>query len=389
MKLFLKKAAGGTLAFVMLLFAACLPVFAEETEVEAPLAEEQAVQTTQADEPAEPAAPAPAEEPAPTEEPVEEPAPAEEPAEAPAPAEEPMPAEEPAEASAPEDDPADEPAAPFEQREQIGSALVTVTAPAGVMAPGSSLVIAEAADDALLQAVTAASEAQGDILFHSVIRFSGAGIRGTAQVRITDPRLSELQRQYPGAEMTVSVYVWQPDATRPEEQAKRISAGVNGNDITFSISDMTICDVVIALSLPAPSAEPEAEASTEFTEAPEEVILDEIPEVLAAEDPAGSAEAPEPEAPMSENAREGEDDPFAVTMSASYEGALCDGTEVTLTAVFSADDPDAVIIWEYSPDGGRTVFTAEGEHDRTLVYTYSEETRDYIWRVKVYRAPAA
>ena len=75
-------------------------------------------------------------------------------------------------------------------------------------------------------------------------------------------------------------------------------------------------------------------------------------------------------------------------MSASYEGALCDGTKVTLTAVFSADDPDAVITWEYSPDGGRTVFTAEGEHDRTLVYTYSEETRDYIWRVKVYRAPA-
>ena len=47
------------------------------------------------------------------------------------------------------------------------------------------------------------------------------------------------------------------------------------------------------------------------------------------------------------------------------------------------------VTWEYSPDGGRTVFTAEGEHGRTLVYTYSEETRDYIWRVKVDRAPAA
>ena len=205
MKLFLKRAAGGTLAFVMLLFAACLPVFAEETEVEAPLAEEQAVQTTQADEPAEPAAPAetPMEEPAPVEEPVpvEEPTPEEEtadepleettPGEGPAdePAETPAPADEPAEASAPAEEPAEAPAVPFEQREQIGSALVTVTAPAGVIAPGSSLVIAEAADDALLQAVTAASEAQGDILFHSVIRFSGAGIRGTAQVRITDPRL--------------------------------------------------------------------------------------------------------------------------------------------------------------------------------------------------------
>ena len=102
-----------------------------------------------------------------------------------------------------------------------------------------------------------------------------------------------------------------------------------------------------------------------------------------------SNEASEPEAPVREGADEAADDPFAVTMSASYEGALCDGTEVTLTAVFSADDPDAVITWEYSPDGGRTVFTAEGEHDRTLVYTYSVETRDYIWRVKVYRAPAA
>ena len=63
-----------------------------------------------------------------------------------------------------------------------------------------------------------------------------------------------------------------------------------------------------------------------------------------------------------------------------------------LDGVVCASDRVAVGAIKYLQDRGKRVpedVKVVGEHDRTLVYTYSVETRDYIWRVKVYRAPAA
>ena len=123
-----------------------------------------------------------------------------------------------------------------------------------------------------------------------------------------------------------------------------------------------------------PTEEPGEESGEESTE--------ETTEESAAESAEESAEELDGDAET-----ETEAEPFAVMISASYEGELCYGSEVTLTAVLSVDDPEAVVVWEYSPDGGQTVFAVEDEHSSTLTYTYSEETRDYSWRVAVNRAP--
>ncbi len=483
MKAYLKKTSALMLAFVMLFFAAHIVVFAEEGGTEQPAPVEAPVPVeAPAEEPAE--EPAPVEAPVPVEalaeEPTKQPAPVEVPVSVEAPAEEP--AEEPAPAEAPVEEPAEEPApaevpaAPFEQREQMGSTLITVTAPAGVVAPGICLMIAEANAEAFLQAVQAVCKAQeGDIVLHRMIRFSGAEIAGAAQIRVKDPRIAEMESQYPGAGITVSVYAYRAEAEKPADRAKQINAVVSGNVVSFSITDLTIYDVVIVVRLPAaePTEEPVEEAPAEPTEepvaeAPAEPTEEPVKEALAesteepveeapaepteepveeapaepteepvAETPAESTEEPveeapaepteepveeapaepteepveetpaeptekpveeapaepaeEPvaEAPAPEDTAAPADDPFDVVMSASFEGELCYGTTVTLTAAFSVEDPDAVIVWEYSPDGGRTIFTVEGEHSPTLVYTYSEENKDYSWRVTVYRTPAA
>ena len=128
--------------------------------------------------------------------------------------------------------------------------------------------------------------------------------------------------------------------------------------------------------------EPSDEPTEEPGEEPAEGSTEETTEESAAESAEESAEELDGDAET-----ETEAEPFAVMISASYEGELCYGSEVTLTAVLSVDDPEAVVVWEYSPDGGQTVFAVEDEHSSTLTYTYSEETRDYSWRVAVNRAP--
>ena len=431
MKAYLKKTSALMLAFVMLFFAAHIVVFAEEGGTEQPAPVEAPVPVeAPAEEPAE--EPAPVEAPVPVEalaeEPTKQPAPVEVPVSVEAPAEEPAPAEAPVEEPAEEPAPAEVPAAPFEQREQMGSTLITVTAPAGVVAPGICLMIAEANAEAFLQAVQAVCKAQeGDIVLHRMIRFSGAEIAGAAQIRVKDPRIAEMESQYPGAGITVSVYAYRAEAEKPADRAKQINAVVSGNVVSFSITDLTIYDVVIVVRLPAaelteepvaeapaesteepveeapaepteepveeaptePTEEPVAETPAESTEEPVEEAPAEPTEKPVEEAPAEPAEEPVAEAPAPEDTAAPADDPFDVVMSASFEGELCYGTTVTLTAVFSVEDPDAVIVWEYSPDGGRTIFTVEGEHSPTLVYTYSEENKDYSWRVTVYRTPAA
>ena len=402
--------------------------------------------------------------PAPTEEPT--PVPTEEPT--PAPTEEPTPV------------PMEIPSSSFEQIDLIGSTAITVTAPAGVMMPGSHLVVHGTSSEAFAQSVLAASQAKGDIIRHRMFSFSGAEINGTALVEIKEPLILELENQNPGAEIKIYVYSFQPDAIRLEDQARRISAAVTRNVVSFNMTDLTIYDVMIVVRLPMPEptaapipastpaptpqptleetemveeesadaviheslaeilAEPdndvdndleieitidilsesemedeataapesETEASDDFEAAvpaepadesepdvPTEPTVD--PEQAATDEPADTSE-PEPTAdelpdevtPQNDDGAEVEAESFTVTVSSSHEGDLHDGSTVMLTATLSIDVPNAVITWEYSPDGGETVFTVEGEHGNTLVYTYSEDNKDYSWRAVVRRMPA-
>ena len=132
----------------------------------------------------------------------------------------------------------------------------------------------------------------------------------------------------------------------------------------------------------APAEEPAEEPGEESAEEPAEESGEEPAEETgeeSAEEQAGLTEESEPET---------EAEPLAVTISAFYEGELRYGSTVTLTAVLSVDDPEAVVTWEYSPDGGHTVFAVEDEYGSTLTYTYSEDTRNYSWRAVVNRTSA-
>ena len=135
-----------------------------------------------------------------------------------------------------------------------------------------------------------------------------------------------------------------------------------------------------------PADESEPDVPTEPTVDPEQAATDEPADTSEPEPTAD--ELPDEVTPQNDEGAEVEAESFTVTVSFSYEGDLHDGSTVMLTATLSIDVPNAVITWEYSPDGGETIFTVEGEHGNTLVYTYSEDNKDYSWRAVVRRMPA-
>ena len=144
------------------------------------------------------------------------------------------------------------------------------------------------------------------------------------------------------------------------------------------------------ISIPALAEEPDEESAEEPAEESVEESAEE-PAEESGEEPAEESgeESAEEQAGLTEESEpETEAEPLAVTISAFYEGELRYGSTVTLTAVLSVDDPEAVVTWEYSPDGGHTVFAVEDEYGSTLTYTYSEDTRNYSWRAVVNRTPA-
>ncbi len=498
--------AAWLLAVMMLFSATGACTLAEEAGEEETTVEEFTAEAAQDPDPAEEEEPAPVEEPEaePEEEPAQDPdpaeteAPAEEVADEPAlepapeateepapesmeeaaeaPAEEPEQAQAPAETEDPADEPEDTPAetpeedSPFEQQVLIGATVVTVTAPAGAVAPDSQLVIRETKEEALVKAVLDASQAEGDVIRHRMLSFSGAEINGAVRVEIEEPLIQELADEYPGAEIAIYVYACQPD----EALARRMNAEIKQSIVSFAMSEPAVYDVMIVIKLPdaeptaeaetaeteptetasaepeteaaaEPTEEPEAEATAEITEEPEaEVTADpteepeaeattepieepeaeattepteepeaeattepteepeteatteptEEPETEATTDPTEEkvtdekpADEPEAETTAEAAAEEPAAEPLTITVSAAYEGELQYGTVIVLTAVLSADDPEVMITWQYSPDGGDTVFTVEDEHSRTLTYTYTEDNRDYCWRAGVQSAP--
>ncbi len=246
------------------------------------------------------------------------------------------------------------------------------------------------------------------IICHTVYSISGAEMNGSAQAKLENLKLTDLQQAYPVS--TVSVYVLRHDANaqRAADQARRISAEVNlgGNSVSFDLSEPGLYDVVKVVRLPEgtedttpiPGEEPAEESAEEpidepkkeLTGAPAEEPAEE-PGEESAEEPAeetGEESAEEQAGLTEESEPETEAEPLAVTISAFYEGELRYGSTVTLTAVLSVDGPEAVVTWEYSPDGGHTVFAVEDEYGSTLTYTYSEDTRNYSWRAVVNRTPA-
>ena len=75
-------------------------------------------------------------------------------------------------------------------------------------------------------------------------------------------------------------------------------------------------------------------------------------------------------------------DEIGVTLIAAYG----EDASVTLTAVVTGCDPALVTVdWQYSPDGGVTVYTVEDAHGLAYAYTVNDNNRDYLWRAVVTR----
>ena len=59
------------------------------------------------------------------------------------------------------------------------------------------------------------------------------------------------------------------------------------------------------------------------------------------------------------------------------------GTEIVITAEVTGTDRPYHLLWQYSPDGGRTVLDAEDASGNEYRYTLDETNMQYLWRVAV------
>ncbi|MGN1020635.1 MAG: transglutaminase domain-containing protein [Aristaeellaceae bacterium] len=234
---------------------------------------------------------APTEEPtaAPAEEPTEEPteAPAEESAEEPtaAPSEEPAgepaaePSEEPAAESSeePAEEPTEAPAEPFEQSCVIDQVSIQVSAAAGVVDAGTTLRVTAEENEKLAQAVEQKLGLADDasvVVQHAFYRFTAdAPLNGTAQVRMDNLGLARLLDAYPGG--TVKAYVFRFDAADSRgDSAEEMKADLRVSDdrLSFDLSELTLYDVALVVTLPeeepAASDEPAEESSEESSDEP-------------------------------------------------------------------------------------------------------------------------
>ena len=75
----------------------------------------------------------------------------------------------------------------------------------------------------------------------------------------------------------------------------------------------------------------------------------------------------------------------AVTSSLDGLDRVKEDTEAVLTAVLYgfSDEDTYTVQWQYSPDGGETVFDAEDGTELEYHYTVTEETIQYSWRVVI------
>lgn len=134
----------------------------------------------------------------------------------------------------------------------------------------------------------------------------------------------------------------------------------------------------------APQADQETPEIREDGTEPEDADMPDGPEETdetAAEDTDGLASDALPD-DTDANATE-EDVTVTVT-------AVCSGDEVVLTARVTGCDPALVTVeWQYSPDGGQTVFSVADCHDFEYRFTIGEENRAYLWRAAVTRVGEA
>ena len=125
----------------------------------------------------------------------------------------------------------------------MDGAKLTVKAAAGVFDADTRLNISKTGNsDFTGAAENALGIRAGEriIISHPVYSISGAEMNGSAQAKLENLKLTDLQQAYPVG--TVSVYVLRHDANaqRAADQARRISAEVNlgGNSVSFDFQSL-------------------------------------------------------------------------------------------------------------------------------------------------------
>lgn len=276
---------------------------------------------------------------------------------------------------------------PFRMTETLEGTRITVTAEAGVFPEGSTLTAARAVHVEFEKAAETTLNIDRDrdfIAFHKIYRFSGAEMKGNAQVRIDEPELSELQIRYPDSEVSAFVMRYDENGATIRDRAVRIPAKVNiqRNTVSFSIDGMGLYDMIAAVRMPeqeetvqeaeypepvqeepaaveAEEEQPETEPAQDDS-APEEPT-DEQPEAQEAEEPAAAEPEPaEPEAvqlPEPEPAKtETVQQPEPVRQEPAAEQPAAAAVQHTETAaetpVQTSDDEN--------PEPAREVFVLEG-----------------------------
>ena len=66
------------------------------------------------------------------------------------------------------------------------------------------------------------------------------------------------------------------------------------------------------------------------------------------------------------------------------------GTEVVMTAelIGFTETDEYTVQWQYTPDGGTTVFDAAGGNETSFTYKVNKENFSYTWRIIVTLLPA-
>ena len=240
---------------------------------------------------------------------------------------------------------ADEEPVPFEQTVRIEDVQFSVTADAGVFAPGTVLVIQKVFDEEIAQKVEAAEgivPAEQTIVQHSLYSFSGAEMNGSANVLIEEAGLSELQEEYPDSEISSCLYRW--DSELEDVEIIPADIDVQKDQAAFTLSSLTVYDLMTVIYMP------------ETAEAPEEIVS------LAGADPSEAAV-------LEQSATVG-----GVTVTVRYEaGAFPEDAELSVKKV-SAETAgavdEAVADVREEQDGQDSDETKSDEQDVIASYTF-------------------
>lgn len=214
----------------------------------------------------------------------------------------------------------EEKAEPFEQTETAEGVRITVTAEPGVFAADAVLSVVKADDAEAARAAEKALGAEaGDtvIILHRMYRISGAEMSGNARITLEKLGLTDLQAQYPDAEISAAVLRIEAD------KAQKINAeiSVSGNRAVFSTDRTGVYDLAVTVRLPE-QEEPAEEEQPEDGEQPAEE------ETVEEQEPAAEEQEPSAEEPKAEPAAETQEPiPEETEPAAEAQGPVPEETE--------------------------------------------------------------